>query len=128
MSELLGFAFPFRIAPSGPAGGPRLAGVRRAAGAEKIRDDVRHLLLTRVGERLMLRAYGGGVQHSLQEPKSSTLRALVRHEIEQALRVYLPDARLSSPITFDFDESELQVSFEYTTDLRNLVHRLEVTV
>jgi phage baseplate assembly protein W len=128
VSELLGFAFPFRIVASGPPGSARLAGVARSSGADKVRDDVRHLLSTGVDERPMLRNYGGGVERSRQEPNTATLGTLVRHEIEQALRTFMPAARRTTPIELRLDESELTVSFEYATDPRDIVQRIEVTV
>jgi phage baseplate assembly protein W len=118
-APLLGFAFPFRI-----VGG----GVGRALDFEKIEQNVRHVLSTRLGERLMLRTYGGGVHHRLQSPNDATLRALVRHEIEQALRVHLPEVRLTSPLRLDSREEELTIVIEYTANPRDLVRRLELRV
>jgi phage baseplate assembly protein W len=128
-ARLVGFAFPFRIAEAGGAATtPHTAGVVRAADDEKVRDDVAHLLGTRLGERLMARTYGAGVHRSVQEPSSSTLRALVKHEIEQALRIYMPDLRIVSPIELAGGEAELRVSFDYAADPRDVVRRIEVTV
>jgi phage baseplate assembly protein W len=90
--------------------------VRQSAGAEKVADDLRHLLSTRLGERLLRRTYGGGVQHRLQQPNDHTLRTLILHEIEQALRNHLPLARLTSPIRLSHNESELTVTFDYAID------------
>jgi phage baseplate assembly protein W len=128
VSDLLGFAFPFRIVAGAAPGSARLAGVARSSGADKVRDDVRHLLSTGVGERPMLRDYGGGVELSRQEPNTATLGALVRHEIEQALRVFLPEARRTTPIELQFDESDLTLSFEYAADQRDIVQRIELTL
>lgn len=116
---LVGFAFPFRI-----AGG----GIRRAQEAEKVAQNVRHLLSTRLGERVMLRDYGGGVHHRLQDPNDATLRALVKHEIEQALRVYLPEVRLTSPLRLTTQRGELRISIEYTASPEDTVRRLELEV
>lgn len=117
--QLLGVAFPFRIADGG---------VQRAAGFEKIEHNVRHLLSTRLGERVMLRTYGGGVHHRLQEPNTTTLRSLIKHEIEQALRLYMPEARLIAPIRLAAHEGELRITVEYTADPRDVVRRLELQV
>jgi phage baseplate assembly protein W len=62
---LAGLGFPFRI---------RAGGVVRAAGFDKLDQDVRHLLGTRVGERVLRRGYGGGVHHRVQEPNDATLQ------------------------------------------------------
>jgi hypothetical protein len=104
MTTLRGMATPFRIADGG---------VRQSSGAKKVADNLRHLLSTRLGERVLRRGYGGGVHNRLQQPNDSTLRTLVRHEIEQALRAHLPQARLTGPIRLTHSESELTVSFDY---------------
>lgn len=116
---LVGFAFPFRIAKGG---------VRRARGFEKIKQNVRHLLSTRLGERVMLRTYGGGVHHRLQEPNDATLRALTKHEIERALRTYMPEVQLTAPIQLTAHEGELTIIVEYTADPRDVVQRLELQI
>ena len=127
--RLTGFAFPFRIADADvPPGTPRTAGVARSVDAEKIRDDVAHLLGTRIGERVMARTYGGGVHGVLQEPSTTTMRALVRHDLQQALRTFLPELRIVSPIEVAGDESELRIAFDYAADPRDVVRRLEVTL
>lgn len=115
--ELRGVGFPFRI---------RNGRVRQSAGFEKVVENVRHLLGTRLGERVMLRTFGGGVHHQVQEPNSSTLRALVRREIEIALRTYMPEVRLTSPIRVSGRESEMRISVEYKANPGDVVRRLEI--
>jgi phage baseplate assembly protein W len=116
--RLTGFAFPFRIA----------GGVKRARDFEKIEQNVRHLLSTRLGERPMLRGYGGGVHHRLQAPNDATLRALIQYEIEQALRLYLPEVQLIAPLTLTASEQELRITLEYRADPDEAVRRLQITV
>jgi hypothetical protein len=103
----LGFAFPFRV-----EGGS----IAQSAGVKKVEDNIRHLLGTRLGERLMLRGYGGGVHHRLQDPNASTLRALVKREIEDALRAFAPEVRLVAPIRVASAEEELRITIEYRVD------------
>lgn len=107
MTALRGMAFPFRIIDGR---------VAQRSGPAKVADDLRHLLSTRLGERVMRRDYGGGVHHRLQEPNDHTLRTLIRHEIEQALRTHLPQVRLLGPIRLAHTESELRVAFDYRID------------
>lgn len=118
-APLVGFAFPFRVE------GGRVA---RSTDFEKVADNVRHALSTRLGERAMLRTYGGGVHHRVQSPNDATLRALVKHEIEQALREHLPAVRLIAPIRLVSREEELRVIVEYVADPRGEVRRLELQV
>ena len=116
--RLTGFAFPFRINGS----------VKRASDFEKIEQNVRHLLSTRFGERVMLRTYGGGLHQRLQSPNDATLRALVKHEIEQALRLYMPEVQLTAPLNVTSNEAELRVVIDYRANPREVVRRLQFTL
>ncbi|HET6336098.1 MAG TPA: GPW/gp25 family protein [Polyangiales bacterium] len=78
-----GFAFPFAI-------DARTGGIARAEGAEKLRQNLKHLLLTSVGERAMLREYGGGVRALYQENINDGLLAVARHQITRALVRFEP--------------------------------------
>lgn len=115
--ELRGVGFPFRI---------HHGRVRQTAGFDKVVENVRHLLSTRLGERVMLRTYGGGVHHQVQEPNASTLRALIRREMEQALRIYMPEVRLTAPIRVSGRESEMRISVDYKANPRDVVRRLDI--
>ncbi|MBO0870008.1 MAG: GPW/gp25 family protein [Micromonosporaceae bacterium] len=106
-APLSGPAFPFRI---------ENGRVAVHSGPAKFGDDLRHLLSTRLGERVVRRDYGGGVHGHLQDPNDTTLRTLIRHEIELALRAFLPQARLLGPIQLAAQGSELTVSFDYRID------------
>lgn len=119
MTTLRGMSMPFRV------DGGR---IRQSAGADKVADDLRHLLSTRLSERVLRRSYGGGMQHQLQQPNDDTARTLIRHEIELALRDHLPLARLTSPIRLTLDESELTVTFDYVIDSSELAQRVALTL
>jgi phage baseplate assembly protein W len=119
MTVLRGMAVPFRISAGS---------VRQTSGADKVADDLRHLLSTRLGERLLRRGYGGGVHHRLHQPNDHTLRTLIRHEIEQALRNSLPQARLAGPVRLTHDESDLTVTFYYAVDPDEPARRVALTL
>ena len=115
-APLSGTAFPFRV----------LGGVQRSSGADKVADDVRHLLSVRVGERMMRRTYGGGAHHRLQEANDETLRTLLKHEIEEGLRVFMPEVALTEPIRLVGREEEITVVISYRADPAAVVRRLEI--
>jgi uncharacterized protein len=81
--KLRGVAFPFRI-------DPRSGGVATTAGADKLQDNVEHLLLTRIGERTASRDYGGGVTQLFQENINDGLVEVARHQISQAMLRFEP--------------------------------------
>jgi len=116
---LKGFGLPFRI-----LGG----GVTQASGNRKVEQNLEHLIATRVGERAMLRTYGGGVHSHVQDDNDAALLALIRHEIETAIRVFLPDARLTAPLAVTSNEGEVRVTITYRGDPSDIVRRLEVQV
>lgn len=84
MSENInGFAFPFKINPS-------TGGVLTADGSDKIKANIKQLLLTGIGERVMRRKYGGGIRQLLHDANNDTLRALVQHQIATAIGQHEP--------------------------------------
>jgi phage baseplate assembly protein W len=115
--RLAGLAFPFRI-----EGG----GLARSTGFEKVEQDVIHLLSVRLGERTMLRSYGGGVHSRREQPNHPALAALVRHEVESALRTHMPDLRLTAPLTVLANEEILTVEIQYAAAPGDVLRRLEV--
>lgn len=118
MTELrAGIAFPFRVVDG------RLA---RSLGSEKLAEDLRHLLATRTGERPMLRSYGGALHHYRQAPDDATLRSLFKHEIEQAIRVFMPEIRLVAPIEVSGRDGEVRVVVHYASDVRSVAQRVEL--
>jgi phage baseplate assembly protein W len=114
--RLTGISFPFRVDGR----------IRRASGVEKIKANLRHLLGTKLGERVMLRNYGGGVHRHLQESDNLMLRALVRHEVEEALRAFMPELELVSGIRVDFSEEKLLIALEYRINRRADSQRFEL--
>lgn len=119
MSELAGIGFPFRI---------EAGRLRPARGFAKVQEDVRHLLATRVGERPMLRGYGGGLHQHLQESDDASLRGLIGHDIELALRTYMPGVRLTRPVTVESGAGELRVTVDYVAAPAAAAQRLEISL
>lgn len=115
-----GLTFPFRINARG--------GVKTTSGAAKVAQNLRHLLSTRLGERVMLRGYGCGVRRRVHDPNDAALRNLIRHEIEEALRAYLPELRLIAPIRISTEEQVLSVVLEYTLSPLDAAQRTVVQI
>lgn len=93
MSEpLRGFGFPFRV--------DALGGVVLVDGPEKLRQNITHLLLTDVGERVMRRAYGGNLRALVHDPDNDALRAVVQHQLGHAFVRWEPRAQLQQ-VTID---------------------------
>jgi uncharacterized protein len=102
---LRGFTFPFRI-------DAQTGGVAATEGPDKLRENLKHLLLTKVGERVMARQYGGGVTQLLHEPINNALIGLARHQITKAILQFEPRV-LPEDITVIPHEGELYLRVEY---------------
>jgi uncharacterized protein len=103
--EIRGFSIPFRIDPN-------TGGIAVQSGAEKLKENIIHILLTRVGERVMRRAYGGGVHDMLHDSNDDTLRALAQHQISQAIARWEPRVLLMG-LDVAQENGELMIRLRY---------------
>jgi phage baseplate assembly protein W len=78
----VGWGFPLSLHSRGD--------VSLAAGAEDVRQSIRIILGTSLGERVMRPDFGAGLRALVFEPLNSTTVALARHRVEQALIVWEP--------------------------------------
>lgn len=81
--EVCGFSLPFRIHPGG-------GGIVQAGGPEKLKENIIHILLTNIGERVMRRDYGGGIRQLVHDPNNDALRAIVQHQISKSIGQWEP--------------------------------------
>jgi hypothetical protein len=76
--HIRGFAFPFRIDPASGS-------VAAQTGDDKLRENIVHILMTGIGERVMRRDYGGGLQQLVHDPNNEILRGIVQHQVAKSL-------------------------------------------
>lgn len=74
-----GFSIPFRIDTAG--GGVAI----QSDHAEKLKENIIHILMTGIGERPMRREYGGGIKQLVNDPNNDALRSVVQHQISKAI-------------------------------------------
>ncbi|MFZ1985643.1 MAG: hypothetical protein WAU91_14590, partial [Desulfatitalea sp.] len=65
--EISGFSIPFRIDPESGQ-------VAWAQGLDKLKENITHILLTGINERVMRRDYGGGLRQLVHDPNNEALR------------------------------------------------------
>ncbi len=106
IDDVKGAAFPFRIDPA-------TGGVAWAFGADKIRQNVRVILGTRVGERPMLRSFGSRLHGLVHEPNDSALVDLLRTQAQQALLQWEPRI-LAIQAQIEQSEGEVRMKILYT--------------
>lgn len=104
MDNVMGFAFPFNLADGG---------VQRAGGQDKIRQNIRALLATRFGERVMLREYGTRIHSLAHDPNDEALATLVKRQLQECLLAWEPRVLITG-VQFERHEAELYVRLDYT--------------
>lgn len=123
-----GFGFPFRIDPA-------VGGVARTSGADKIRENIRIILATRLGERVMLRDYGTRLASLVHDPNDEALAVLIRREVQEALLAWEPRVLVTAlsverqpPDGPGDPAATLQLRLEYTLSNEAATDRLLVTL
>ena len=99
MTEIRGAAIPFAIDPES-------GGIRMRSGREKLAQNVRTILATRLGERPMNRNFGTQLRALVQEPNDGSLGALLVRQVREAL-VQMEPRVLVADIAFRGDGRDL---------------------
>jgi phage baseplate assembly protein W len=113
-----GWGFPVETSSDGE--------VALAAHEEDVREAVLLILGTEPGERVMRPDFGGGLRRFLFEPITATTRALVEHQVREALarfepRIDVVSVRVASP---PGAPEELAVELEYRVRATNTFYNL----
>jgi uncharacterized protein len=103
--QIAGVAFPFAI-------DPQTGGVTWAHGREKIRQNLRVILGTRVGERPMQRNFGTRIPSLVHDVNDAMLAQIALEQAREALlqwepRVLVTDARVQQ------EEGEMRLTLRY---------------
>ncbi len=117
-----GISFPLRIGSEG-----RLAW---STGAQNIRESVQVILLTALGERMMLPQFGCGLQDYLFEPNTVTTRRMIEDTVRQALGHWEPRINLQSVVVEEDPQSSTAatVTISYQLVATQAQERVSLTV
>jgi uncharacterized protein len=123
---LKGFAFPFQITRDPVTG---TGGVASLTGDEKLRANIVHILLTNVGERVMNRAYGGGLRTLVQDPNNGALVAIVQRQVGKSIGALEPRVLLQQlNVSRSEDGATLFVSVTYLVKQTQALQTLRVPI
>jgi uncharacterized protein len=117
--EICGFSFPFRINPAGE--------ISRTSGPEKLKENIKCILLTGIGERVMRRDYGGGLRQLVHDPNNDVLRSIVQHQIAKAIEQWEPRVQIQG-LTVSTDEGTLYIEVRYLIRQTYQVQSLSVPI
>ena len=107
MSDITGTALPFAI-------DPETGGVRLRHGRDKLAQNVRTILATRLGERPMGRNFGTQLRALIQEPNDGSLGALLQRQVREAL-VQIEPRVLVADVSFRGDGPDLVLDLTWFT-------------
>jgi hypothetical protein len=131
MAEGLSVALPLRIDPIDGAYGLNRTLTQVAA------QNLRMVILTSPGERIMFPDFGVGVRRYLFEQNTSATLGLIRSRIEQQVSTYLPyirilDLSVDSPevvgAVVETDKSTVLIRIRYSVPSANVVSDLTIPV
>lgn len=106
IDDIAGPAFPFHIDPA-------TGGVAWAFGVDKIRQNVRLILGTRVGERPTLRDFGSRLHALIHEPNDAAMADILKNQAQQALLQWEPRI-LAIQAQVEHSEGEVRMRIVYT--------------
>jgi phage baseplate assembly protein W len=110
IDDTAGPAYPFRIDPA-------TGGVAWATGRDKIRQNLRLILGTRVGERPMLRDFGTQFASLVHDPNDGVLAELVTVQGKQVLMQWEPRILVTGTQVQQTDaQLQLTVSYVHTAE------------
>ena len=118
--HIRGFSIPFRIDPA-------TGGIAQQSGDEKLKENIIHILLTRIGERTMRRTYGGGVHDMVHDPNNDALRALAQHQIAKAISQWEPRVLLQG-IDVTQEDGQLLIRIRYVVRRTNQAESVSLPI
>jgi len=105
--DVRGVAFPFRV-------DPETGGIAVTVGDDKIRENVRLILGTRLEERPMLRQFGTRLRSLVHDPNDDVLADLAEKQARESLLRWEPRIVVTdSQIERDPDDGLLQIRLTY---------------
>lgn len=105
IENVKGMSFPFRI-------DTETGKVAEASGADKIRQNVRIILSTRIGERPMQREFGSRIPGLVHDPNDQVLAEVAKTQAMNALLQWEPRVLITNMFV-EADEGELRLRLDY---------------
>jgi len=120
IEKVKGVAFPFHIDPA-------TGGVAQASGVDKIGQNVRIILGTRLGERPMLRDFGSNLHSLVHEPNDAALADIMKNQAQQALLQWEPRI-VTIQAQVDQSEGEVRMRITYAQTTAPVAGELTVPI
>jgi len=119
--EKPGVSFPLEITADN-------AGYRLADLQETVRFNIKNIMLTNPGERIMLPNFGVGVKQALFERSSYDLLTLLQERILDQLDLYASYITVLELTINPIDELSLNIKLKYEIDFAEIVDTFDIEI
>ncbi len=119
--EKPGVSFPLEI--TGDNAGYKLAELN-----ETVRFNIKNIILTNPGERVMLPRFGVGVKQALFERSSYELLSLLQERIVEQIGFYASYLTILELIINPIDEMSINIKLKYEINFAEIVDTFEVDI
>tara|TARA_R100000664_G_scaffold26885_1_gene37247 strand:- start:504 stop:878 length:375 start_codon:yes stop_codon:yes gene_type:complete len=96
--------------------------------ATLMRQNLKMLLLTAPGERMMIPSYGVGLRNFLFENRGPNVKNDIRAKIKEQVKIYLPFIKILRIAFFDTEENTLSLEVSYVVESLNLKDLVTINV
>ena len=96
--------------------------------ATLMRQNLKMLLLTAPGERMMIPSYGVGLRNFLFENRGPNVKNDIRAKIKEQVKIYLPFIKILRVAFFDTEENTLSLEVSYVVESLNLKDLVTINV
>tara|TARA_R100001129_G_C5284471_1_gene237859 strand:+ start:843 stop:1217 length:375 start_codon:yes stop_codon:yes gene_type:complete len=96
--------------------------------ATLMRQNLKMLLLTAPGERMMIPSYGVGLRNFLFENRGPNVKNDIRAKIKEQVKIYLPFIKILRIAFFDTEENTLSLQVSYVVESLNLKDLVTINV
>jgi len=96
--------------------------------ATLMRQNLKMLLLTAPGERMMIPSYGVGLKNFLFENKGSNIRNDIKAKIKEQVKIYLPFIKILNVRFFETGENALSLEVSYVVESLTLKDLMTINV
>jgi phage baseplate assembly protein W len=119
--ETPGVIFPLEITEDN-------AGYKLADLKHTVNFNIKNILLTNPGERIMIPDFGVGIRQALFEFTSYDLLELIKERIIQQIRLYASYVTILDLIINPIDEASLNIKIKYQIDFAEIVDTIDIDI
>lgn len=119
--ETPGVSFPLEITEDN-------AGYKLADLQETVRFNIKNIILTNPGERIMIPDFGVGIQAALFEISSFDLLEEIQNRIIQQIATYAGYVTILQLIIDPVDEQSINIKLKYEIDFAEIVDSLDIEI